>query len=90
MRYEVWYDQKSRRIDIRRGNGNWYTIDQFKLLNLAIREERRLKAEGFYGPNDDVCTICKDEWFIFQKAVEESQCVDFEDVETEILIPEIL
>jgi hypothetical protein len=80
MAYETFYDSKSKRIEIRKDKGHWYTIHQVALYNLAIEYERRLKSEGYFGPHDSTSDIMRDEWFIFKMAVEESQVVEFEEV----------
>lgn len=73
MRYEVLMDECIGRIDIRRDKGNWYRISVSRLRQLVNKDMHRI----LFAPL--IMDVSNHE-YIFQKAVEESQCIDFEEV----------
>lgn len=68
-------DERIGRIDIRRDKGNWYRISVSRLRYLVNKDMGRV----LFAP------LILDESnheYIFKKAVEESQCIDFEEVKS--------
>jgi hypothetical protein len=95
MRYEKLVDLKSETIEIRRDGGHWYKISRYKLIILASKEAQKLRREKYWKEHISLDIVINDDSFIFEKAVEESQCVPFEEVpaetkQIEVITPEVI